>query len=291
MKGKKCKVDALLLLDSVVYARLDDDYVVAMEKLKTYNNDLAKWVEENSPQHWAMSKFAKNRWDKMTTNLAESFNAWLKDECHYTIFNLVMTHMDKFSHLACDHMGTTENWKAPIGPKTKEKLLENIIKSGSFPIYPYVGGVFKVFDMKVYVDVNLRERTCTCKAWKMVGIPCEHACATIRQMKQDVYEYVDSYFKLPMQELIYFGHFNSIPNHNMPTVDVDGCVRDDQGCLYPSLKPPCSKRPPGRPRHRQIESQFSNVFRTGPVIEPEKLPVHGLPVGTGGRTAIEPVMS
>ena len=35
MKGKKCKVNALLLLDSVAYARLDDDYVVAMEKLKT----------------------------------------------------------------------------------------------------------------------------------------------------------------------------------------------------------------------------------------------------------------
>ncbi|XP_019079664.2 uncharacterized protein LOC104881329 [Vitis vinifera] len=257
MKGKKCKMDALLLLDNVAYARLDDDYVVAMEKLKTYS-DLAKWVEENSPQHWAMSKFAKKRWDKMTTNLAESFNAWLKEERHYTIFNLVMTHMDKFAHLACAHMGSTENWKAAVGPKTEEKLLENIIKSGSLPVYPYVGGVFKVFNMKVYVDVNLRERTCTCKAWQMAGIPCEHACAAIRQMKQDVYEYVDSYFKLPMQQLIYFGHFNSIPNHNMPIVDVDGCVRDAQGRLYPSLKPPCSKRPPGRPRHRRIESQFSS---------------------------------
>ncbi|XP_019078111.1 uncharacterized protein LOC104880614 [Vitis vinifera] len=258
MKGKKCKMDALLLLDNVAYARLDDDYVVAMEKLKTYNSDLAKWVEENNPQHWAMSKFAKKRWDKMTTNLAESFNAWLKEERHYTIFNLVMTHMDKFAHLACDHMGSTKNWKAAIGPKTEEKLLENIIKSGSLPVYPYVGGVFKVFNMKVYVDVNLRERTCTCKAWQMAGIPCENACAAIRQMKQDVYEYVDSYFKLPVQQLIYSGHFNSIPNHNMPIVDADGCVRDAQGRLYPSLKPPCSKRPPGRPRHRRIESQFSS---------------------------------
>ena len=120
----------------------------------------------------------------MTTNLAESFNAWLKEERHYTIFNLVMTHMDKFAHLACDHMGTTENQKAPIGPKTEEKWLENIIKSGSLLVYPYVGGVFEVFDMKVYVDMNLRERTCTCKAWQMVRIPCEHACAAIRQMKR-----------------------------------------------------------------------------------------------------------
>ena len=51
-------MDVLLLLDSVVYARLDDDYVVAMEKLKTYS-DLAKWVEENSLKHWAMTEFAK----------------------------------------------------------------------------------------------------------------------------------------------------------------------------------------------------------------------------------------
>ena len=35
MKEKISKEDALLLLDSVVYARLDDDYVIAMKKLKT----------------------------------------------------------------------------------------------------------------------------------------------------------------------------------------------------------------------------------------------------------------
>ena len=45
----------------------------------------------------------------MTTNLAKSFNVWLKEERHYTIFNLVITHMDKFAHLAFDHMTATEN--------------------------------------------------------------------------------------------------------------------------------------------------------------------------------------
>ena len=42
MKEKKDKKDALLLLDSVVYARLDDDYVGTMEKLKTYNSELGE---------------------------------------------------------------------------------------------------------------------------------------------------------------------------------------------------------------------------------------------------------
>ena len=54
----------MLLLDSIIHARLDDDYVVIMKKLKTYNSDLVKWVEEDNSQHW----------DKMITTLVESFN-------------------------------------------------------------------------------------------------------------------------------------------------------------------------------------------------------------------------
>ena len=48
----------------------------------------------------------------MTSNLAKSFNAWLKEKRYYTIFNLLMTPMDKFAHLACDHMAATRNWKS-----------------------------------------------------------------------------------------------------------------------------------------------------------------------------------
>ncbi|KAL6345415.1 hypothetical protein AAG906_015898 [Vitis piasezkii] len=69
-KERKWKENALQMLDSIAYARLDCDYEVAMDTLRTFNHDLAKWVEENNPQHWAISKFKKMRWDKMTSNLA-----------------------------------------------------------------------------------------------------------------------------------------------------------------------------------------------------------------------------
>ncbi|RVW30540.1 hypothetical protein CK203_097808 [Vitis vinifera] len=85
IRGKKRKEDALLLLDSIAYARLDIDYNEAFEKLVHFNDNLAKWVAENNPEHWAMSKFLQKRWDKMITNIAESFNAWLRDERHQTI--------------------------------------------------------------------------------------------------------------------------------------------------------------------------------------------------------------
>ncbi|RVW69317.1 hypothetical protein CK203_062749 [Vitis vinifera] len=75
------------------------DYNVSMYELRKYNDALATWVEDNSPEHWAMSKFPKQRWDKMTTNLAESFNAWLRHERHHSICNFLMEHMAKLGYM------------------------------------------------------------------------------------------------------------------------------------------------------------------------------------------------
>ncbi|RVW19494.1 hypothetical protein CK203_117645 [Vitis vinifera] len=60
IRGKKGKEDALLLLDSIAYARLEIDYNEAFEKLVRFNDNLSKWVVENNLEHWAMSKFLKN---------------------------------------------------------------------------------------------------------------------------------------------------------------------------------------------------------------------------------------
>ena len=51
IKWKKGKKDVLLLLDSIAYAGLDIDYNEAFEKLIRFNDNLAKWVAENNPEH------------------------------------------------------------------------------------------------------------------------------------------------------------------------------------------------------------------------------------------------
>ena len=50
-KERKEKENVLQMLDSITYVRLDWDYEVVMDTLRTFNHDLAKWVEENNPQH------------------------------------------------------------------------------------------------------------------------------------------------------------------------------------------------------------------------------------------------
>ncbi|XP_010655185.1 uncharacterized protein LOC104880400 [Vitis vinifera] len=196
IRGKKGKEDALLLLDNIAYARLDTDYNEAFEKLVRFNGDLARWVAKNSPEHWVMSKFLKKRWDKMTTNIAESFNAWLREERHQTIYTLLSIHMDKLVAMLDTHMCGTNKWKSVVGPKTEEKLMSNITRSAPITVMPYLGGTFKVFTRDVYLVVDMQQHKCTCLTWKMFGLPCPHVCAVIRTLRHDVYDYIDPCFKV-----------------------------------------------------------------------------------------------
>ncbi|RVW66874.1 hypothetical protein CK203_064248 [Vitis vinifera] len=229
IRGKKGKEDALLLLDNIAYARLDIDYNEAFEKLVRFNGDLVR-----------------------------SFNVWLREERHQTIYTLLMMHMDKLVAMLDTHMRDTDKWKSVVGPKTEEKLMSNITRSAPITVMPYLDGTFKVFTGDVYLVVDMQQHKCTCLTWQMSGLPCPHVCAVIRTLRHDVYDYIDPCFKVSTQHLIYSGQFQPLPTHNMPKVCEVGTLQDGQGNVFPSLQPPQVRRPPRRPRQRRIESQFSH---------------------------------
>ena len=102
-KGNKGKENALQWLCKIAYIRLDTYYNAHMFELREYSDALPTWVEQNELEHWAMSKFLKKRWDKMTTNVAESFNAWLKNEHHHFICSFLVEHMTKLGVMLVKH--------------------------------------------------------------------------------------------------------------------------------------------------------------------------------------------
>ena len=86
----------------------------------------------------------------MTTNIVESFNVWLRDKRHQTIYTLLLMHMDKLVAMLDTHMRGTQKWKSVVGPKIEEKLMSNITRSGPITVLPYLGETFKVFTGEVY---------------------------------------------------------------------------------------------------------------------------------------------
>ena len=69
-----------------------------------------------------MSKFKKKKRDKMTTNLAELFNAWLQNERHPSICNFLLEHMSKLGSMLVKHKEESNNWKRCIGPKIEDPV-------------------------------------------------------------------------------------------------------------------------------------------------------------------------
>ncbi|XP_028785849.1 uncharacterized protein LOC114741731 [Neltuma alba] len=108
---------ALKLLDSIAYARLDRDFDRSMEKLMAFCPELGQWLQTNGDiERWGQRKFPYKRWDNITTNLAESFNAWLVGERKHNIAVLIHEHREKLANKMYHSKEATRNWTSGVGP-------------------------------------------------------------------------------------------------------------------------------------------------------------------------------
>ena len=178
-RGIKGKENALQWLDKIVYARLETDYNAHMNKLCIYNDSLAVWIEQNEPKHRVILKFPKKEWNKMTTNLVESFNAWLRDERHHSICSFLIKHITKLGAMLVKHKAKSNKWKCSIRPKIDHKVKINIIKDEVYTVSPFSESFFGVFVGTSILNVDIKKRTCLCQGWEISSIPCKHACVVI----------------------------------------------------------------------------------------------------------------
>ena len=205
-----------------------------------------------------MSKFPKKRWDKMTTNLAEFFNAWLRNERQHSICSFIIEHMTNLGAILVPHKTQSNAWKGIIGPKIEEKVKINIEKWEVYWVSPFMETFYVVFVGDLVLNVDIKEQSCTCRGWQMSSIPCDHACAILLSIGKNVVDFVDEIFKSLAQQLVYSSTFHGIETHDMLKVQDDGIVRDVIGNVFFSLKPPYVKRSPRKPRKKRIESQFQD---------------------------------
>ncbi|KAL0434473.1 UNVERIFIED_CONTAM: hypothetical protein Slati_2781600 [Sesamum latifolium] len=75
------------------------------------------------------------------------------------------------------------------------KLLNNVREESRKCSLLMVGErEYEVNDVNVHCIVNLRKRTCDCKFWEIVGIPCRHAALGIAHRREEIENYTDVRF-------------------------------------------------------------------------------------------------
>ena len=96
-----------------------------------------------------------------------------------------------------------------------------------------------------YVDiVHLDRRTCTCRKWEVLGIPCSHAIASMRVRKYNPYDFCDNWYLTSVLQATY--------------KEVIHATRDSKQREHNSnerVLPPLASRQPGRPKENRIRTE------------------------------------
>jgi len=62
--------------------------------------------------------------------------------------------------------------------------------------------------------VSIVDKTCTCRAWELSGIPCLHAIAVMREERQNVEEFVHDFYSINMCKKAFANAINPVHGHN-----------------------------------------------------------------------------
>ncbi|KAF3613327.1 hypothetical protein FXO38_36303 [Capsicum annuum] len=132
-------------------------------------------------EKWSRAHFSGNRYDVMTTNIAESLNLILMDEREYPVSYIFNSIAKKFGKKFRERQAFVSGKENIFVPSAERILRDNKSASDSL----YVGnpnGVldeYTVFENGVTAKVNLLEKSCSCRKFDLVKMPCEHAMASL----------------------------------------------------------------------------------------------------------------
>lgn len=155
----------------------------------------------------------------MTTNIAESVNAILIAEREYPVAFIFNSIVKRFGEIFRERRAYVLKCKDNKFVSTIEKILnDNMSEGNSF----YVDNIsederqYNVFGSGSTAKVNLLERSCSCRKFYLVKIPCDHAMAALRLKHGDnyglrVYDYSSPLYKVEEYLLAYSESINVVP--------------------------------------------------------------------------------
>ncbi|KAI3470784.1 hypothetical protein Pfo_027447 [Paulownia fortunei] len=140
------------------------DFDTIMAQLKEMDIVAFEWLVQRPPTAWSRSHFSTHpKSDILLNNISESFNALIlraKNRPIMTMLEIIRLILMKKIHVMRDQMGKYNNDLCPKIIKLLEKLTKN---QDQFEIESYYGIKFKV---------HIGEKTCFCRRWELIGIPC-----------------------------------------------------------------------------------------------------------------------
>src|SRR6266508_620341 len=237
-----------------------------MGKIEEKDPKALEWLDENHPYVWSRSKFFEDcKVDYINNNLSECFNSWVSKTKDCQIVDM----HDRIRQMIIEKFVL----RAKIGSNMPGIIIPSIInalnaKSKTIKDHEVLicgAGTAEVTVNRFRHAVNLEQKTCSCRAWQVIGKPCSHALAFIakrsRQVPMD--DFVHEYFPVDRFRKAYACTFNPMTSKDSwPYVD-----------LGYKIKKPKLRRKPRRPRGSRIKAydEVGTSKKKRPCIECNEL--------------------
>nr|KAJ0217201.1 hypothetical protein LSAT_V11C300120200 [Lactuca sativa] len=159
----------------------------------------------------------------------------------------------------CNVMKVMDKAKGPLTP-TVTTILDVNKSHASHYIARWNGGekyqVTGAWQDQHVVDV--RNNTCTCRKWELIGIPCKHAIATLYEMTKnsedvgDIYRWVNKVYWLDTWKNAY----------SYKVEPIKGRIMWPKSLCPTKLIPPIHHKQPGRPTKKRKKSEDEKLSQS-----------------------------
>ncbi|XP_047261309.1 uncharacterized protein LOC124894835 [Capsicum annuum] len=179
-----CCGEHLYLFYNVAKAYSPEEFSDHFVEFKNYCPEAAFFLEhELGFEKWSRAYFPGNSFDVMTTNIAEYENVVLIDKREYLMASIFNSIPKRFGEIFRDSRAYVLKYMDNKFVPTVEKILrDNMSEGDSFYVENISGDErqYTVFGNGCKAKVDLLERSCSCRKFDLVKIPCDHEMAALR---------------------------------------------------------------------------------------------------------------
>ena len=239
-------------------AKTEQEYNNAIEQMRGINSDAVDWLLTHAaPKHWCEYYFPGHRYGHITSNIAESINAWLLDAREKPIIAMLEQIRHQLMEWFAARRQIDQNTEG-ILVSSVAKIIKDMLttRARRYRVIQSNGAVYEVFSpetISTYV-VRLDTETCTCYEWQMSGIPCGHVLAVGLGCGDDSQTYAKAFYRLDAYRGIYSDSIFP-PNVNATNTADIATTATIIPIIQPNsiiVLPPNTRRPPGRPKKQRI---------------------------------------
>ena len=164
----------------------------AMENLKTLSREAHKDLMTQNPKYWSKAFFSTtSKCDIVDNNLSKTFNGFILEAREKPIISMLEDIRVALMVRMQEKREKTFKKGGNICSRIMEKLEENKGISRFCKTVWNGDTQYEVQHMDDRFTVDLEQKTCSCRAWDLNGIPCSHGVSAIFYMNFRLEDYVD----------------------------------------------------------------------------------------------------